>query len=82
LAEALKWPDAGEPAAIERLEVAIAALPVDDSEAPAVRGGLSGAIQRALYLLDELKQWHQKSLTTQSREIIRGELAPAPERGL
>jgi hypothetical protein len=75
LAEALKWPDAGEPAAIERLKDEIAALPVDDSEAPAVRGGLSDAKQRALYLLDELKQWHQKNLTTQSREITRGELA-------
>jgi hypothetical protein len=77
LAEALKGPDAGEPAAIERLKTEIAALPVDEGEPPAVRGGLSIAKQRALYLLDELKQWHQKSLTSQSRRNIpiQGELA-------
>lgn len=75
--KALKWPDAGKVAAIERLEDQIAALPVDEVEEPAVRGGLSDAKQRALYLLGELKQWHQSSLTSQSRPNIpvRGELA-------
>jgi hypothetical protein len=77
LKKALNWPDANEPAAIERLKAAIASLPVDEEEAPAVRGGLSGVKQRELYLLDELKQWHQSSLTADSvRNIpVRGELA-------
>jgi hypothetical protein len=77
LRKAQKWPDAGEPAAIERLKAEIAALPVDEDEAPAVRGGLSDAKQTALYLLDELKQWHQTTLTAESMEKvpIRGELA-------
>jgi hypothetical protein len=77
LKKALTWPDAGEPAAIERLKDEIAVLPVDESEAPAVRGGLSGAKQRELYLLDELKQWHRSSLAAESvRNVpIRGELA-------
>jgi hypothetical protein len=77
LAKALKWEDAGQPSAIERLKDEIAALPVDEEEAPAVRGGLSGAKQVALYLLEELEKWHQISLTTQSLENIpiQGELA-------
>lgn len=77
LAEAIKWPDASQPAALERLKAEIAALPVDEGETPAVRGGLSSAKQRTLYLLDELKRWHQSSLTSQSRRniSIQGELA-------
>ena len=77
LKKALKWPDANEPAAIERLKAAIGSLPVDEEEAPAVRSGLSGAKQRELYLLDELKLWHQSSLTAESvhNAPIRGELA-------
>jgi|GEM_PF-2417127 len=77
LKKALKWPDANEPAALERLNVAIASLPVDEDEVPSVRSGLAGAKQRELYLLDELKQWHQSSLTAESVQNvpIRGELA-------
>ena len=77
LKKALKWPDANEPAALERLKAAIASIPVDEDEAPAVRSGLAGAKQRELYLLDELKQWHQSSLTAESvhNVPIRGELA-------
>ncbi len=77
LRKAQKWPDANEPAAIEKLKAEIALLPVDEGEAPAVRGGLSGAKQRASYLLDELKQWHHSTLTAESAHNvgIRGELA-------
>ncbi len=77
LRKAQKWPDSGEPAAIERLKAEIASLPVDEEEAPAVRSGLAGAKQRALYLLDELKQWHHSTLTAESvHDVhIRGELA-------
>ena len=79
LANALKWPDADQPAALERLKSQIASLPVDEGETPAIQGGLSIAKQRTLFMLDELKQWHQKSLATQSRDVdtvpIRGELA-------
>lgn len=77
LAKASKWSDAGQPAALEKLKAEITALPVDEWESPAARGGLSIAKQRALYLLDELKEWHVKSLTVQSREIVpsRWELA-------
>lgn len=77
LAKALKSPDANQPAALERLKSEIAALPVDEGEPPAVRGGLSGAKQRALYHLDELSRWHKSSLTSHSRRdiLIQGELA-------
>lgn len=77
LRKAQKWPDAGEPAAIERLKAEVAALPVDEGEAPAVRSGLAGAKQMALYLLDELKQWHHSTLTAESvhNVPIQGELA-------
>ena len=77
LTKALKWPDADKPTAIERLGDQIAALPVDEEEDPAVRGGLSDAKERALYLLSELKQWYQSSLTSKSRQnvTVRGELA-------
>jgi hypothetical protein len=77
LANALKWSDVDTPASIERLKDKVASLPVDEGETPAVRSGLSGAKQRALYLLDELKRWHKDSLTSQSRRSIRiqGELA-------
>jgi len=76
LAKASKWPDVSQPVALKRLKAEIAALPVEEEEAPAVRSGLSDAKQRALFLLDELKQRHEKSLTTQSRVIIptRGEM--------
>jgi hypothetical protein len=77
LAKASKLPDASQPVALERLKDEIAALPVDEGEPPAVRGGLSSAKQRALYLLDELKQWHQSSQTPQSQRDnpARGEFA-------
>ncbi|MEK6302717.1 MAG: hypothetical protein AABO41_18560 [Acidobacteriota bacterium] len=77
LANASKWPDASQSAALEILKGEIRALPIDEAETPAVRGGLSSAKQRALYLLDELKLWHQGSLTAQSRRNIpiQGELA-------
>jgi hypothetical protein len=77
LAQALKWPDAGQTTALERLKEQIAALPVEEGEELAIQGGLSSAKQRALHLLDELAQWQQKSLTTQSVDSIpiRGELA-------
>lgn len=73
MAKASKWSDLGKPAALERLKAEIAALPIDEEESPAVRGGLSSAIQRELYL----KQWHHSSLTSQMRRNnpIQGELA-------
>ncbi len=77
LTKALKWSDAGEPTAIDRLKTEIESLPIDEGEAPAVRSGLSTAKQKASYLLEELKQWHQSSLAAQSVHNIpiRGELA-------
>jgi hypothetical protein len=77
LTKALKWPDADKPTAIERLRDQIASLPVNEEVDSTVRGGLSDAKQRALHLLDELQQWHQNSLNSQSRQNIpvRGELA-------
>jgi hypothetical protein len=77
LTKALKWSDAGEPTAIDRLKAEIESLPIDEGEAPAVRGGLSTAKQRVSHLLEELKQWHQSSLAVQSvHDIpIRGQLA-------
>jgi hypothetical protein len=76
LTKAMEEPDAGEPAAIDRLKTEIASLPVDEQETPAVQGGLSNAKQRALQLLGELEQWHH-SVTTQSMRnvALRGELA-------
>jgi hypothetical protein len=77
LTKALKWPDVRNATAIERLKEQIASLPVDEMEVSAVRGGLSDAKQRALYLLDELNRWHESDLTSQSRQsiAIQGELA-------
>jgi hypothetical protein len=72
----LKWSDAGEPSAIDRLKAEIESLTIDEGEAPAVRGGFSTARQRVSYLLEELKQWHQSSLAAQSvHDPIRAELA-------
>ena len=77
LTRALMGANVTEPDMFERLKNEIASLPIDEREPPAVRGGLSSAKQRALYMLDELDQWHQKSLITQSLENIpiREELA-------
>lgn len=74
--KALKWPDAGEPAAIEKLKAQISSLPEDEEESPTVSGGLSGAKQRVLFLLGELEKWHQSSLGIQSGYNLapRGEL--------
>jgi hypothetical protein len=69
-AKALKWPDLGEAAAIERLRNQVNSLPVDERETPAVQGGLSSAKQKTLFFLDELKKWQQASITAQSLESI------------
>jgi len=66
LRAAQKWPDADQPAAIERLKAEVEALPLDEAETPTVRSGQSDAKQRTLYLLDQLKQWHQNSLNAGS----------------
>lgn len=76
LTQALKWSDIGEPVALKRLKDKIISLPINEGENSAVQAGLSEAKQRALYLLEEIEQWHQRSLTSQStRNIpIRAEL--------
>ncbi|HEY3135950.1 MAG TPA: hypothetical protein VGL29_07975 [Blastocatellia bacterium] len=76
LSQALKWPDVGEPTAIDKVKSEVDLLPIDEGEAPAVRGGLSTAKQRVSYLLEELKQWHQNSLTAKPAQNVplRGEL--------
>jgi len=75
LSKALKR--SGEATTLEEVRAEIDSLPIDEAEAPAVRGGLSTAKRRVLYLLGELGQWDQARSTAQSGHSIalRQELA-------
>lgn len=79
LAKAAASPAADGPGGIETLKSDIAALPIDEAEAPAVRGGFATAKQRTLAIIAELEEWQSRGSAIQSgstRPIpLRAELA-------
>jgi hypothetical protein len=79
LTKAANWADGDKPAGIDRLKSEIAALPLDEGEPPAVRGGLASARDRILYIIAELEQWHSRGPGIQSasnrQTTLRAELA-------